>query len=52
MPLSCPLVHESGEPLLCRLADQIRMTLTSQLLMGLRKHFDHRTKNGLRFFPR
>jgi hypothetical protein len=52
MPLSCPLAHESGEPLLCRLADQIRVTLASDLLVGLRKHFNHTTENGLRFFPR
>jgi len=52
LPLSRPLDHEGGEPLLCGLADQIRVPLASELLVGLRKHFNHRTANGLRFFPR
>ncbi len=52
MPLSCPLVHESGESLLCRLADQIRVTLASELLVGLRKHSNHRTAEPIVSFPR
>jgi hypothetical protein len=51
MPLPCPLAHGGGEPLLRRLADQIRVTRSGELLMGLRKHFSHKTGNALRFFP-
>jgi len=50
VPLSRPLAHERGTPLLRRLADQIRVACPSELLMRLLEHFAHWTKNGLRFF--
>jgi hypothetical protein len=50
LPLARPLKRGSSEPLLRRLADQIRVMGASELLVGLRKHFNHQTQNGLRFF--
>jgi hypothetical protein len=52
LPLPRPLTHKGGEPLLRRLADQIRMTRASELLVGLRKHFANKTALPTVLFPR
>jgi hypothetical protein len=40
-PLRCALSHDGGKSLLRRLAEEIRVTGPSKLLMGLGKHSDH-----------
>jgi len=50
--LGFPLPDTCRQSLLRRLAEQIRVVGSGDLLMSLRKHSDHKTRRFVLLFPR